>query len=274
VTDDRIHQAISADGTEIAGHVHGHGPPLVLVHGGVGSEDSWRFLVPFLAERFTCYPMSLRGRGISSHNPDQSPERLIEDIAAFADSIGEPVGIVGHSSGGALALAAAAQTERVTAVALYEPALPELDEKIRARYEDAFARMGEAAADGRLADAAQIALEDCALANDEELATLATADAAQFLAPNIPVHLGDRGILTHPFLESAYLERLTMPILLLHGSRTHPFYRNVVSHLTRHLTDASAREIPEAGHMGPLLAPAAVNHELTGFFTPAAVGLV
>ena len=33
MTADRIHRAISTDGTEIAGGVHGQGPPLVLFHG-------------------------------------------------------------------------------------------------------------------------------------------------------------------------------------------------------------------------------------------------
>ena len=28
---ERIHRAVSADGTEIAGRVQGHGPPLILV---------------------------------------------------------------------------------------------------------------------------------------------------------------------------------------------------------------------------------------------------
>jgi pimeloyl-ACP methyl ester carboxylesterase len=268
----RIHRATSADGTEIAGHVHGQGPPLVLVHGGVGSEDSWRFLVPFLSGGFTCYPMSLRGRGLSAKNPDQAPERLIEDVAAYADSIVEPVGLVGHSSGGALALAAAAaRAERVSSLALYEPALPELDQMIRARYRDAFARMGDAAAEGRLLDAAQIAFEDCALANDEELATLAAAGATELVAPNVPVHLRDEGFVDHRFLEPDRLERLTMPILLLHGSRTHPFYSHVVAHLTDLLSVAHVREVDGAGHMGPLLAAETVAAELTRFFAQAPV---
>jgi hypothetical protein len=35
----RIQRAISTDGTEIVGRVVGHGPALVLVHGGVGHGD-------------------------------------------------------------------------------------------------------------------------------------------------------------------------------------------------------------------------------------------
>jgi pimeloyl-ACP methyl ester carboxylesterase len=44
---DRIQRAVSADGTEIAGHVHGQGPPLVLFHGGPDDGDlAWEVLVP------------------------------------------------------------------------------------------------------------------------------------------------------------------------------------------------------------------------------------
>ena len=39
MTHTRVHRAVSADGTEIAGRVQGEGPALVLVHGGIGDGD-------------------------------------------------------------------------------------------------------------------------------------------------------------------------------------------------------------------------------------------
>ena len=72
-SEDQIHVAVSNDGTKIAGRVRGNGPPLVLVHGGLGSgEFSWLFLLPFLVEHFTCYLMSTRGRGLSGDGADHS----------------------------------------------------------------------------------------------------------------------------------------------------------------------------------------------------------
>ena len=101
----RIHRAVSADGTEIAGRVVGEGPALVLVHGGIGHGDlAWEALLPHLTDRFTCYLPSTRGRGLSSDNPDHSPARLEEDVTAFVDSIGEPVCLVGWSGSGAWVL--------------------------------------------------------------------------------------------------------------------------------------------------------------------------
>lgn len=268
MSEDRIHRALSHDGTEIGARMHGQGPPLILVHGGVGNgETSWRFLVPLLSRHFTCYCMSLRGRGLSMENPDQSTGRLEDDIIAMADSIGEPILLMGHSSGGALALGAATRAAHVVAIAAYEPALPELSEEIRGRYADAFARMRDAAAEGRLTDAATIALEDCALANDDELATMANAGVAELLALNVPVHVRDHQFVDYRLLDSPSLERLTMPILLLHGERSHPFYTDVVRHLAEQLPAVHVRRIVGAGHMGPLLASGAVAEEVIHFFT-------
>src|SRR6266508_3654173 len=71
---ERIHRAVSADGTEIAGRVQGLGPPLILVHGAYGDgEIAWKALLPYLTDRYTCYLPSTRGRGLSSDNPDHSP---------------------------------------------------------------------------------------------------------------------------------------------------------------------------------------------------------
>ena len=120
--EERIHRAVSADGTEIAGRVRGQGPPLVLVHGGIGDgEIAWEALLPHLTDRFTCYLPSTRGRGLSADNPDHSPPRLEEDVTAFVDSIGEPVCLVGWSGSGAWVLGAAARSASVAAVAAYEP---------------------------------------------------------------------------------------------------------------------------------------------------------
>jgi pimeloyl-ACP methyl ester carboxylesterase len=124
MTDERIHRAESADGTKIAGRVYGEGLPLVLVHGAPHDGDiAWEALVPHLIDRFTCYLPSLRGRGLSDDNPDHSPPRLEEDVTAFVDSIGEPVGLVGWSAGVSWALGAAAANGAVAAMAGYEPTI-------------------------------------------------------------------------------------------------------------------------------------------------------
>lgn len=97
MSEDRIHRISSGDGTEIAARVHGHGPPLVFVHGGLGDDHvGWATVVPWLTGQFTCYTMSTRGRGLSEHSTDFSPERVVQDVVAVVESLGEPAGLVGH----------------------------------------------------------------------------------------------------------------------------------------------------------------------------------
>jgi hypothetical protein len=50
--------------------------------------------------------MSLRGRGLSGPSGNLSRERLVQDATVFIDGIGEPVGVVGLSSGALLSPAA------------------------------------------------------------------------------------------------------------------------------------------------------------------------
>jgi pimeloyl-ACP methyl ester carboxylesterase len=244
----------------------------VFVHGGLGHGDvSFRFLVPLLAERFTCYCPSTRGRGHSGDHQDHRDERLAEDVRAFVDSIGEQVGVFAHSSGGLLALRAASDSAAVSSLALYEPMLPELrDDEVVARNIVGAGRIARCAAEGRLTDAAQVFFEDVALANDEELAVLAELSVADLMAPGVPVALQDMiGLLTPQASDLALLDRITAPVLLLHGSATHPFYMQVVRHLDEHLPDARSREVAGAGHLGPQLAPQPVAEELTRWFTTA-----
>lgn len=116
----------SADGTPIAVFRSGFGPPLVLVHGASADHTTWRVAGPRLAERFTVHAIDRRGRGASGDGPRYVIEREYEDLRAVADAVavttGQPVGVVGHSFGGRVALGAATLTDAVAAVVCYEGA--------------------------------------------------------------------------------------------------------------------------------------------------------
>lgn len=267
MTTDRIHRVVSADGTPIAGRVHGQGPPLVLVPGGpADGESAWGTLLPHLTDHFTCYAVNTRGRSLSGDNPDHSRARLVEDVVAFVESIGDPVALFGHSAGGAHALEAAAHTSAVATLTLYEPTLTELaDEDLLARYAQAFTDVRHAAGEGRLADAAWIFLKELALINDTEQAIVSEANVVQEMAPLVPVVLEEVAQSGPPRLtDLSLLERVTMPVLLLRGSRTHSFYKRVVDYLADRLADCRVREIPEVGHLGPEIEPEPVSAELVG----------
>jgi pimeloyl-ACP methyl ester carboxylesterase len=262
----RIHRATSDDGTEIAGRVHGAGPPLLLVHGGAGNgEFSWRFLLPFLAGRFTCYAMSTRGRGLSAapSPPDHTIGRLVDDVVAFAESIGRPVAAVGHSS--SLTLAAAARSPTISAVAVYEPAVASVFSGDPAGFQDTVSKMTAAAAERRFAAAARIFFEESGLFNHDEVAALAAAGTYDLIAPNVAAWCREMPEYAGATTESV-LSQVTVPVLLLRGSRTAPWFVASVNYMERLLANSQVAEIDGAGHMGPVLAPEGVARALTRFF--------
>ncbi len=268
----RVHVAISADGIEIVGRVRGQGPPLVLVHGALGDgEVAWEALVPHLAGRFTCYTPSTRGRGLSADHPDHSPPRLQDDVTAFVDSIGDPVSLVGWSGSGAWVLGAAADSDAVAAVALYEPGVIGVGgEDDLARLGAAMHQVGVAAADGRILDAIHAFLPG--ICTDNEIAAIEETPFYDQWVGGVPALLrflsqdmcyeGTRS--TDP----EALGRVAAPVLLLRGEQTllGTFFADVARYLSQHLVDASARELPGVGHFAPLLQPEPVAKELISFF--------
>jgi pimeloyl-ACP methyl ester carboxylesterase len=274
MSQDRIHRAITEDGVEIAGRVRGEGPPLVFVHGALADgETAWEPLLPFMTDQYTCYLMSLRGRGLSGPGDDLSREHLTADVTAFLDSIGEPVGVVGLSGGALLSLAAAEKTSSVSAVAAYEPPVFEvMSEDVAAAFKGTVQRMGEVAATGRMAEAVRTFLEF--VTNQEELRAASEMKLPDALAPNVPVQLEEfpRVLEGGPSAtDPSALANIAVPVLLMHGTRSepHPWFIDGVRHVAAHVPNAQVREIAGAGHLGPILEPAAVADELHRFFSTA-----
>ena len=266
----RVQVAISTDGTEIVGRVRGQGQPLVLVHGGWGDgEVAYEALVPHLADRFSCYTPSTRGRGLSGDNPDHSVHRLVQDVIAFIDTIGEPVHLVGWSGIEPL-LGAAAQSRAVSAVALFEGYVPLVaEEDDLASLGATIERTGAAAADGRLADAAR-AFAPFVLTG-AELAAL-DGDFFERWGRSIPAMLqyfrqnqskeGPR-----PY-DPEQLAKISAPVVALWSRETtkSTFVSKSAQYLAQHVADGYVRELSGGRHFAPLLAPELLAKELASFF--------
>ena len=113
----------SKDGTRIAYTRSGRGPALILIDGALCSRafGPSAKLSALLAPSYTVLAYDRRGRGESGDAHSYSPAREVEDIAALIAEAGGSASLLGLSSGGALALEAAAAGLPVTKVVAYEP---------------------------------------------------------------------------------------------------------------------------------------------------------
>lgn len=114
------------DGKKLAYREEGNGPALLLVHGSPGDSRSWGRVVPHLRDGFRVLAVDLPGYGGSDNVPDAPVGRAAlmgAAVARLAESVGEPVRLVGHSYGGVVAVQAAIRAAPATIekMVLFEP---------------------------------------------------------------------------------------------------------------------------------------------------------
>ncbi|MFS0701514.1 alpha/beta fold hydrolase [Cellulomonas sp. 179-A 4D5 NHS] len=111
----------SADGTVIGyDRLSDDGPALVLVGGGLDDGAENRPLGEHLADRFAVVTYRRRGRGDSGDSRPYAVGREVDDLAAVIDAAGGRAHLFGASTGGALALEAAAAGLPVDRIAVHE----------------------------------------------------------------------------------------------------------------------------------------------------------
>ena len=94
----RLHYAVWGDEAN---------PPLLLIHGNRDHARTWDFVATRLCDRYCVYAVDLRGHGDSAWAVGglYSMPEFVLDIAMLAAELKRnPLTIVGHSLGGAVAL--------------------------------------------------------------------------------------------------------------------------------------------------------------------------
>jgi pimeloyl-ACP methyl ester carboxylesterase len=102
---------IAVDGINYYYEVHGKGEPLLLLHGGLGSIDMFRPVLPALAKTRRVIAVDLHGHGRTALGArDIDVPKMADDIAALMDKLGiQSADALGYSFGGATALRLAIQ---------------------------------------------------------------------------------------------------------------------------------------------------------------------
>jgi pimeloyl-ACP methyl ester carboxylesterase len=113
----------SADDTDVRAFDQGQGPVILIVHPGFSTGESWGKVAARLADQFRVVRIVRRHYRLDLTLPSPySMDREVDDVIALARAVGEPVVIVGHSSGGVVALEALAASPATFAGAvLFEP---------------------------------------------------------------------------------------------------------------------------------------------------------
>jgi pimeloyl-ACP methyl ester carboxylesterase len=154
----------SKDGTPIAFDKLGQGPALILVGGALqyrAIDPRTAQLAERLAEQFTVFHYDRRGRGDSGNTLPFAKERELEDLDALLREAGGSAFVFAMSSGGALALDAAAQGFNITKLALYEPPFI-VDDSRPPLPTDYVEHLTELSASGRSGDAVAFSMTQAA----------------------------------------------------------------------------------------------------------------
>jgi esterase len=90
---------------ELAHTEHGSGPPVVILHGLLGSARNWASIAKHLAGAYRVLAVDLRNHGSSPWADAMGYEAMAEDVAALIARLGlAPPAVVGHSMGGKVAM--------------------------------------------------------------------------------------------------------------------------------------------------------------------------
>ena len=114
--------------------------------------------------------------------------------------------------------------------------------------------LGRQSPEGTLAEAVQIITGEIIGLTAEEQALFSAPGVAERAQAALPVVVQEAPELNRPF-EDALLEKLSMPVLVLHGERSRIEFKHAARDLSERLADGRLTEIAGAGHVGPLMAP-------------------
>lgn len=250
----------------------GDGPPVLLLHSSVSGNRQWRKLSASLSERFRVIAPNLRGYGSTTPWPAQRAHTLpdaAQVVMRLCDALAleEPIRIVGHSFGGAVALwSAHVLGNRVSHLALYEPMLPGLL-RAHGRHEAA------AETDALYADVKQLgaAGEWMTLGrrftdyfNGDGVWDASPPERRELIAGLLPPNPHEWDACIAPLPASTF-RGVTARGLLMRGRRTRPALTEMAALLHQRFTHWRLIDVAGCGHMAPLTHADVINRWIEGF---------
>nr|QRD81034.1 lipolytic protein [uncultured bacterium] len=245
------------------------GPPLLILHGLLGSSDNWHTLASkAFAPHFRVFTLDLRGHGRSPHARPIDYPTMAADVLAFMDAHEiDRAHVLGHSMGGKVAMELALTApERVDRLVVVDIA-PRAYEPRHRVILDALQAIDPARYDSRRAI-------------DEALAAhVPEAPIRQFLLKNLQYDPDTRRYTWQMDLEGLirYYDRIneaiadgrqfTGPVLFVKGEHSDYITEADLPAIRRLFPAARLVTIPGAGHWVHADAPEAFAREVLAFLT-------
>ena len=248
-------RAKSQETFEFASHLgNPKNPPLVFLHGFLGSGKSWLDIARSFSENYFCIMPDLIGHGENINRDINSPlnfDVLTEWLSQLLDEIPAPkIHLVGYSLGGRAALTFASRyPERILTLTLEfaSPGIVDESERARRLVEDT-ARAESILKDGMSAFVEhwyQMPLFASLNSRPEKLSTIKEsakrndphwmAKVIRDLSPGLQI----------PHWDS--LPKLPFPILLIAGAKDEK-YIQVIKKMSERISSAQKSIVPDAGH--------------------------
>jgi pimeloyl-ACP methyl ester carboxylesterase len=255
---------VSADGTKITFDQTGEGPPAILVVGAFNDRATGAPLAKALASRFTVLNYDRRGRGASGDTQPYAVEREVEDLEALIREVGGAARVFGYSSGGNLALEAAARGLNITKLALYEAPFMVGDDDSRPRPPKDMARqLAKLVASGRRGDAVELFQTRMVGIPDQVVVQMRNAPFRPGLEATAHTLVYEATIVGDLTLPTAQLKSIKVPTLVIYGGASPAFMGTGAKALAKALPEAHVRALEGQSHD---MVPAALAPVLLEFF--------
>jgi len=239
---------VENNGARIWYATYGSGPPVILLHGGLGHSGNWGYQVPALVRSgYHAVVMDSRGHGRSTR--DARPftyELMASDVSAVMDTLNlEKAGLVGWSDGActALILASKAPT-RVAGVFFFACNMDPSGTK-----EFEFTPIIGRCISRHMKDYAQLS---------------ATPD--QFKEFSEAVGLMQK---TQPNYSANDLAEISVPVAIVHSEHDEFIKREHAEYLARSIPNAEFIDLPGVSHFAPLQRPEQFNAAMLAFLGKA-----
>jgi pimeloyl-ACP methyl ester carboxylesterase len=242
----------------------GSGEPVILAHGSGSSGAQWRGLADQLSARYHVFAPDLIGYGGSTHWSGSKAFQLeseAEIVRALLARVNQRAHLVAHSYGGAVALHVARTLgDSLRSLTLIEPAafhlLREADAPLAAECAEVAERIVRAIASGEYLAGFGMFFDYW---NGPQAWAQLSAEKRHAMTTRLPKVVLDFHAIFNARSRLVDFGALTIPTLLLQGSRSPAPTRRICELLAGTIPSAELRTLVGAGHMAPITHREQVN---------------